>query len=88
MTELARRILNMATAVKGVPYGKWPGWSTGEMLMVALVLNRADVLDAMSFTIVEAFDRIDLDAATLRAIERKVQALRPEGTVDGAVIWR
>lgn len=89
MSELQQRILRMAASVRGnTPSDKWPAWSTGEILMVALVLNRADVLDAMSYTLVEAFDRVDLNAAELRAIERKVQQLVPEEQIDGSVLWR
>lgn len=64
----------MARAVWGKPFDQWPAWSTGETLIVALLLNRADVLDALSYTIIEAVDRIDLTIAELRAIERRLQA--------------
>ncbi len=70
---LVKRIGDMALSVRGKPLSAWPAWSTGELLMVALVLNDLSALDAMSWTMVEAFDRVDLDARALRAIERKLQ---------------
>lgn len=71
--DLARNIESLATSVRGQPSSAWPAWSTGEYLMVALVLNDHAALDACSYTMVEAFDRVDLDVATLRAIERRLQ---------------
>ncbi|QHG89063.1 MULTISPECIES: hypothetical protein [Xanthomonas] len=45
--------------------------STGEALTAALVLNRADWLAEMDYTIAEALDRIDTDTIQhLRAAER------------------
>ncbi|MGQ5246745.1 hypothetical protein ACULL3_00860 [Xanthomonas arboricola pv. corylina] len=45
--------------------------STGEALTAALVLNRADWLAEMDYTIAEALDRIDSDTAQhLRDAER------------------
>ncbi|WP_126966533.1 hypothetical protein [Xanthomonas arboricola] len=45
--------------------------STGEALTAALVLNRADWLAEMDYTIVEALDRIDSDTVQhLRDAER------------------
>lgn len=45
--------------------------STGEKLAVALVLNRADWLKEMDYTIAEAIDRVGLDWVTrLRTAER------------------
>jgi len=64
----------MARFAQGKPFGDWPAWSTGEVLIVALVLNRPDVLDAMSHTMCEAFDRADVSRADLRFIERQLQA--------------
>ncbi|MCL1552925.1 hypothetical protein [Xanthomonas nasturtii] len=50
--------------------------STGEALTAALVLNRADWLAEMDYTIAEALDRIDSDTVQhLRVAER---ALRQE----------
>lgn len=69
----ASRYLPMARAVQGKPFADWPAWSIGEVLVVALLLNRADVLDSMSYTLCEAFDRVDLDVRQLRAIERELQ---------------
>jgi hypothetical protein len=64
----------MARHAHGKPFSDWPAWSTGETLIVALVLNRHDVLDAMSHTICEALDRVDLTVADLRFVERQLQA--------------
>jgi hypothetical protein len=74
--ELMERITSMALSVIGKPIGDWPAWSTGEMLLVAVVLNDHQTLDSLSFTMVEAFERCswELGAAELRAIERRVQA--------------
>lgn len=76
MSGLASRLLRMAKSVNGKPLCDWPLWSTGETLAVALVLNRYAVLDAMSYTMVEAMDRLagDIDIPALRAIERELQA--------------
>lgn len=71
--ELADRILEKARYARGKDFGDWPGWSTGEILMVALVLNRPDVLADLNWTMVEAFDRVDLNAGQLRAIERQLR---------------
>lgn len=48
--------------------------STGEALTAALVLNRADWLKDMGYTIAEALARIDDDTVRhLRAAERRLQ---------------
>jgi len=75
MSDLGKRVLAMARVAAGQPFRDWPAWSTGEMLAVALVLNRFDVLDELSWTIVEAMDRLDgeLSVAELRAIEQELQ---------------
>lgn len=52
--------IERASMVKGKPFAKWPAWSTGELLACALILNRADVLKAMSYTMLEAVDRVDV----------------------------
>ncbi|QWN09880.1 hypothetical protein [Xanthomonas citri] len=51
--------------------------STGEALTAALVLNRADWLAEMDYTIAEALDRIDSD--TLQHLRDAERALRQEG---------
>lgn len=75
LTELQGRILRMAKHAHGKPIDEWPAWSTGETLAVALVLNSAEKLDAYSYTIVEAFDRLDGDLSVrqLRQVERLLQ---------------
>jgi hypothetical protein len=74
MTTFADRVLSMANIARGLPVGEWPGWSMGEMLAVALVLNDHASLTAIGYTMVEAFDRLDgeIDARQLRAIERHI----------------
>jgi hypothetical protein len=64
------RVLRMAAHAKGKPHEQWPAWSTGETLAVALVLNDWEALKACSYTMAEAFDRVELSAAELRSIER------------------
>ncbi|MGV7196166.1 hypothetical protein [Xanthomonas axonopodis] len=51
--------------------------STGEALTAALVLNRADWLAEMDYTIAEALDRIDSD--TVQHLRDGERALRQEG---------
>ncbi|MBV6866433.1 hypothetical protein ACCQ23_05440 [Xanthomonas axonopodis pv. phyllanthi] len=51
--------------------------STGEALTAALVLNRADWLAEMDYTIAEALDRIDSD--TVQHLRDAERALRQEG---------
>lgn len=74
-TQRLLAYVQMARDARGRRYDEWPAWSLDETLIVALVLNRADVLDANSWTIVEAFDRIELTAAELRFVERQLQDL-------------
>ncbi|CAD0325737.1 MULTISPECIES: hypothetical protein [Xanthomonas] len=50
--------------------------STGEALTAALVLNRADWLAEMDYTIAEALDRIDSD--TVQHLRDAERALRRE----------
>ncbi len=71
--ELALQILEKARLVRRMPVRFWPAWSTGEWLMVGLVLNRLEALEAVGYTALEAIDRVDLDVITLRAIERRLQ---------------
>lgn len=66
--------LHMARSVRGRHFDTWPAWSTGEALIVALLLNDVAALDRMSYTVIEAFDRIDLDVPTMRRIERELQS--------------
>lgn len=74
----AQRYIAMAAHVRGKPLADWPAWSVGETLIVALLLNDAATLNAMRWTVLEAMDRVDLDARELRALERQLQ--------DGAVV--
>lgn len=61
--------LGMARAVQGLPFSDWPGWSTGEKIMVALILDRFDVLQALGYSMLEAVERADLfTVAELRSI--------------------
>jgi hypothetical protein len=76
MSNQCEHIAQMARSVRGQPHWKWPAWSTGDQLIVALVLNDAGALAALSYTILEALDRVDLSLSTaeLRRIEREVQS--------------
>lgn len=59
-------------------------WSTGEKLMVALVLNDSDQLKSMGYTFLEAFQRVQYGAASmsneptdwLRAVQEELK-VRP-----------
>lgn len=67
------RFMAMARNVKGKTMGRWPAWSTGETLAVALILNRSDVLKAMDYTVLQAVQRVDvLDVADMEFIARQV----------------
>jgi len=60
--EGIERIIQMGIAASSLAKGElWPAWSTGEMLAVALALDRQDVLDAMEFTKTEAERRVDVE---------------------------
>jgi len=77
MYELEQRIEGMANTMlarrREDPRALYPAWSTGELLMVALVLNDAAMLKAEGYSILEALQRVDLDAAQLQAIARRVR---------------
>ena len=75
--ELGARIYEMARYCKGKPFADWPGFSTGENLMVALVLNDHQALAACHHTMAEAFYRVELSADQLRTIERAVNNRNP-----------
>ncbi len=70
---MRRQFAAMALTAQGRPFGSWPAWSTGEVVIVALVLDRQDVLRAMGYTILEAIERVDLfTIAELRRIAHEV----------------
>lgn len=48
-------------SVRSVEAGRFGVLSTGEKLAAALVLNRADLLASMKFTIAEAIERVGSD---------------------------
>ena len=52
-----RQLLQKATDAKRGGIDSWRVQSTGEKVTVALVLNRADWLAEMDYTIAEAIDR-------------------------------
>ena len=52
----------------------WPAWSGGEILAVALLLNRHDMIAAEGYTIVDALGRID--RATLNALPDLADAVQ------------
>ena len=62
----ADRILARAVVASQLPpHEPWPAWSTGEILAVALVLNRHDVITDMGYTIVRALQRVDFGVVNL-----------------------
>lgn len=71
-SELMQRIARMAITARGKSFSRWPAWSSGENLMVALVLNNTAALDAMNYTILEALDRVELSSRQLQQIARRV----------------
>ena len=56
--------------------GGWSAQSTGEKLAAALVLNRADWLASMDYTIAEAIERVGED--WLRLVPRVAKTLKDE----------
>ncbi|MFT3815238.1 MAG: hypothetical protein QM740_17970 [Acidovorax sp.] len=71
-SQLMQRIMLMATTARGKPFSRWPAWSTGENLMVALVLDDTAALNAMHYSILEALERVELSPRQLQQIARKV----------------
>ena len=57
MNEHHQHLLHKAREAKRGGHGAWTVQSTGERVAVALVLNRADWLAEMSYTIAEAIER-------------------------------
>ena len=59
--------------VRDAQNGGWSVQSTGEKLACALVLNRADWLIEMDYTMAEAIDRVGLQwVAMLCQVEREI----------------
>jgi hypothetical protein len=57
MNDHHQHLLHKARDAKRGGHGAWTVQSTGERVAVALVLNRADWLAEMSYTIAEAIER-------------------------------
>jgi len=57
MNDRYQHLLQKARDAKRGGHGAWTVQSTGERVAVALVLNRADWLAEMSYTIAEAIER-------------------------------
>jgi hypothetical protein len=55
--ERYRHLLNKARNAMSCGRGAWAVQSTGEKVAVALVLNRADWLEEIGYTIAEAIER-------------------------------
>jgi hypothetical protein len=70
--RLMGQLVGMACLARDLPYREWPAWSTGEVVAVALILNRADVLHHEGYTALQAIEAVSLDAVTLRALQRQV----------------
>ncbi|MEG9433375.1 hypothetical protein [Terriglobus sp. ADX1] len=68
MSSRYEHLLRKAREVKHSGEQAWAVQSTGEKVAVALVLNRADWLTAMGYTIAEAIERSGMEwvAATPR----------------------
>lgn len=71
-----RHLLGKARDAKLGGQDSWSVQSTGEKVAVALVLNRADWLASMSYTLAEAIDRVG--PAWLALVPRVERALRDE----------
>lgn len=72
-SQLMQRIMQMALVVRDKPFKHWPAWSTGEILMVALVLDNTAALKAMDYSVLEALDRVELSPRQLQQIARRVR---------------
>jgi hypothetical protein len=57
MNDHHQHLLHKARDAKRGGHGAWTVQSTGERVAVALVLNRADWLAEMSYTLAEAIER-------------------------------
>ena len=71
-----RHLLGKARDAKLGGHDSWSVQSTGEKVAVALVLNRADWLASMSYTLAEAIDRTGPEWLAL--VPRVERALRDE----------
>jgi hypothetical protein len=62
------------------PQEKWPAWSAGEVLAVAVILNDTAILDAMEYTKAEALDRLrwDIQEPTVDAAAAVFDRLREQ----------
>lgn len=59
MNPVYRQLLGKARDAKAGGVNAWAAQSTGERLAVALVLNRADWIAEMGYSLAEAIDRVD-----------------------------
>lgn len=57
MNDRYKHLLRKARDAKSGGYKAWAVQSTGEKVAVALVLNRADWLSSMQYTIADAIER-------------------------------
>ena len=76
MTNEYEHLLRKARDAKRGGHDAWVVQSTGEKVAVALVLNHADWLTEMQYTIAEAIDRIGLEWVSI--IPRIAQQLGEE----------
>lgn len=74
-----KHFLGKARDAKVGGYDAWTVQSTGEKVAVALVLNRADWLAKMNYTIAEAIERTGAEWVAL--IPKVAKALEDEGLV-------
>jgi len=76
-----RHLLGKARDAKRGGRAAWDVQSTGEKVAVALVLNRADWLKSMGYTLAEAIDRTGPEWIGLVPLVERV--LRDEGASNG-----
>lgn len=73
----AKSIAAKARWVNSHPGDRWPAWSTGEVLAVALVLDTPSLIEAECFTVEQALSRLAGDIAGSAAdAERWVEEVR------------
>jgi hypothetical protein len=69
-----RQLLSKARDAKAGGHDAWAVMSTGEKLAIAMVLNRADWLLEMDYTIAEAINRVGSEwVAQVPSVERKLK---------------
>ena len=65
MNDRYQHLLRKARDAKNGGYEAWTVQSTGEKVAVALVLNRADWLSTIQYTIAEAIERSGMERVSI-----------------------